>query len=132
MKTALWLPVGLLVVVCLLLYRANDLKNKLLVETAHHAQTQVALQAAVQEGQRWMSALQTALTGADAHKALAEACLAREAQGTAERLARAAVFVDNAPSVPLPPENPVQPTLKSQVVNDATRKRAAAYLNRPL
>lgn len=95
-----------------------DARGDLKAEKAAHALTR-------KERDDWQATAQTAATRAEGLADTARACLAREAQAQADAAERAAIL-DAATPRPRTQEE------TEQVVDNETRKRVAARLNRPL
>lgn len=87
-----------------------------------HEQTQALLQAALNKGMEWKAAYEEMRATADACRDTAEACLAREKdwQNALER--QESVFRETS-------VHPRTPEEQTHVVDDATRRKAAALLN---
>lgn len=85
--------------------------------------TQAALVQAQAESQRWLAAYQMALTAMDAQKENAERCLQSLASAQRASLAREQLLRE----AKMQSRSPAQ---KEEVVDDATRRKAAQHLNR--
>ena len=105
-------------------WMARDTGHKLALEQKDHAATRMTLQQMTQSRDGWAAAYAEALTAAQAQRDNAAECLAREAAASNDTAERAAIMAQAKPL-------PSQPKSKD-VVDDETRKRAAARLNRPL
>lgn len=93
-------------------------RAELKTEEAAHALTR-------KERDDWQATAQTAATRAEGLADTARACLAREAQAQADAAERAAILDAATPRARTQEET-------EQVVDNETRKRVAARLNRPL
>ena len=105
------------------LWRMDHLSGALALEESNHKATQEALAGAVEKGKGWMAAYEEALIAAEAQRAATQACLDRAVAAEAAREERAEILQTAQP-------RPRTDTERQQVVNDATRKRAADRLNR--
>ncbi|MDD2966754.1 MAG: hypothetical protein PHN64_04585 [Desulfovibrionaceae bacterium] len=103
---------------------ARDARHTLALEQKDHATTRIALQRMTQSRDAWAAAYTEALAAAQAQRENAAQCLQREAAASKETSERAAIM---AQAKPLP-----RPAQSKDVVDDETRKRATARLNRPL
>lgn len=115
--------IGLLVV--LALWRIDNLHGKLKLERSEHQTTKDALAEAVEKGNGWKVAYETAIRAAEANGKAAQACLDREVEARAASEERKAILQ-------AAPPRPRTETEKSQVVGNETRNRTADRLNRPL
>lgn len=102
----------------LLVWRNQYLNSELKLEKAAHETTRL-------KRDTWKAQAEAALARAEALADTARACLTREAQARADAAERAAIMEAAKPRPRTEPE-------KAQVVDDETRKRVAARLNRPL
>ena len=110
--------VGIAACIGLLLWRTHALDAELKLDKAAHEATRL-------ESDNWKAQAVAALARAEALADTARACLTREAQARADAAERAEIMETAKPRPRTEPE-------KSQVVDDETRKRVAARLNRPL
>lgn len=115
--------VGLLVL--LALWRIDNLQGKLKLERSEHQTTKEALAVAVEKGNGWKAAYETANGRAEANREAAQACLDREVEARAASEEREAILQAS-------PLRARTETEQTQVVGNETRKRTADRLNRPL
>lgn len=117
---------GLILVLALTaaLWRADHLSGELATEISIHKATQEALTREVEKGAGWKTAYEYEVDVAKAHREATQACLDRTADAEKARKEREALLQAAQP-------RPRTETEKQQVVNDATRARAADRLNRP-
>jgi hypothetical protein len=122
-----WLPWALIAALALALagaiWRADHLSGALALERAEHRTTQEALTVATEKGLGWKTAYEEAFEAARARSAAAQACLDRAAEAEQARKEREALLQ-------AAPPRPRTEAEKQEVVNDATRQRAADRLNR--
>jgi len=104
--------------IVLLLWKIDRLEGSLELEQAAHKAT-------IQERDQWKLAAETAELDAQAQAENTRRCLAREAQAAQSAQERQAIMRQVAP-------RPRTDSEKRQVVDDETRNRVAARLNRPL
>lgn len=116
---------GLAVLLLLSLWRIDNVQGKLRLEQTEHNQTKVALADAIEKGNGWKAAYHEALSAAEAHKEATEACLNREVEAREAAEERSTILQAAQPRTRTDNE-------QKQVVDDATRKRSADRLNRPL
>lgn len=101
---------------------SSEYELVLVEEKNAHEQTQALLQAALNKGMEWKAAYEEMRATADACRDTAEACLTREQdwQNALER--QESVFRETS-------IHPRTPEEQTHVVDDATRRKAAAVLN---
>jgi len=114
---------GLAVALAALLAATGWLSGSLKAERAEHEAAKAALVEEVRKGEGWKAAYEEALAAIGAHREATRACLDREEQ------ARTALE-ERTEILRAAQERPRSEAEKQQVVDDATRKRAADRLNR--
>lgn len=139
----LLLGVGLLV----LWQQRGTLQARLETEVAGHEVTRLALDSALNEGQRWKAAAEATLPKIAGLQGLVRDCLERETAAQADAEARATIMAYPRPTpatneAPAERARPVTTTVtKTAIVKEqrheltvdaATRRAALARLNRPL
>jgi hypothetical protein len=105
------------------LWRVENLSGKLDTERAEHTATKEALAREIEKGMGWQAAYEKALLSAEAHRQATQECLERALVAETARKEREALLQATQP-------RPRTEAEKQQVVNDATRARAADRLNR--
>lgn len=123
-KIAAIAGIALALALGLALWRVDHLKGELRAEQIAHKATHDALQQEVEKGLGWKTAYGEALEAAKIHRDATQECIKRAAEAETARKEREAVLQAAQPH----PRTDVE---KQQVVNDATRNRAADRLNRP-
>ena len=122
-----WIPCAVIVALSLALlgalWRADHLSGVLVLERSNYAATKEALAREMEKGAGWKAAYEKMLTAVDAHSAATQACLDREVETRKAVEERAEILQAAQPRLRTDTE-------RQQVVNDATRKRAADRLNR--
>ncbi len=106
------------------LWRADHLSGALDTECADHKATKEALAWEVEKGLGWKTAYGEALESAKTHRDATQECIERAAAAETARQERTELLQAAQPRSRTETE-------KHQVVNDATRARAADRLNRP-
>lgn len=115
-KTLAFIALGFALAAVVQYFAARALESSLTAEEAAHAVTR-------KERDHWKSQALAARMGAEALAENAQRCLAREAQAQADAAERAAIMDAARP-------RPRTETEKAKVVDDETRKRTVARLNR--
>lgn len=103
----------------------REARQALLLEQREHAATLAALRQVTESRDAWIAACNEALDTARAQRDNAAACLQREAAARTDAAERAAIVRQARPHTQTADE-------RNKVVDNETRKRAAARLNRPL
>lgn len=121
----MWIAGGILVLsLAAALWRVENLSGKLDTERAEHKTTKEALADEVTKSMGWKAAHEESLRAAEAHREATQTCLERAVEVETARKEREALLQ-------AAPPRPRTEAEKQQVVNDATRARAADRLNRP-
>lgn len=113
------------IAIAVLGWRLDAVQDKLTLEQSDHKETRTALDGAIEKGNGWMAAYHEALDTAQAHKKATQACLDRAVEARAAAEERSTIVQAAQP-------RPRTDNEQKQVVDDATRKRSADRLNRPL
>ena len=100
----------------------SSLTDALTLERSQHNATRLERDTAVKDGLGWMRLYTNSTVKMGALQGQSAECLRREEQAQTDAAARAAIMQK---------AQPTQRTTTDQVVDDATRKAAADYLNRP-
>ena len=115
----------LALIAVLALWRCSVLQGKYELEQSKHQNTKDALADAIEKGNGWKAAYEEAYTTAEDHRQATQACLEREVEERAASQERKAILQAAQP-------RPRTETEQTQVIDNETRKRVAARLNRPL